>query len=119
MTAPNPVADVVRPAPAEAGTGRNQGVRPTTTRTGTSEVYPTDRAEWMSWAEVEVTGNPEIGGALCDWCDGDGLGAEGTVRVHNTVTGFKDVCEQCAPEVVQTAVDLNPDNHLTQVEVNA
>lgn len=76
-----------------------------------STPYPTQA--WQTWPEVEITVNPGLAEDPCEYCGY--LDRLTVARVHAPVWfGFKDVCDVCLPEVVQMAVDLNPET--TQVE---
>lgn len=71
-------------------------------------------ADWRTWPEVQVTPNPGLPAYPCCYCMV--LGQVTTVRVHQPAF-FDDVCELCAPAVVQYAIDRHDDRHITQVEV--
>lgn len=100
-----------RPATAEAATGQETASHLTTTSAETGTAY--QPAAWRTWPEVEITVNPDLPADPCGYCGY--LDRPTTTRVHAPIWfGYRDVCDVCAPEVVQMGVDLNPET--TQVE---
>lgn len=119
MTAPNPVVNGERPAPAVAGAGRETTAAwSTTTKTSADPAYRTAWPEWMSWDDVTIETVPDLAAELascsCDWCGWQDHPA--AVRVHGPWLVANDVCRACVEGCVAYAVQYQREHGRVLVE---